>query len=181
MQWIKNQLELLDDVKKAEELALSVKDNNGVDFIPAFSGLGAPHWKMDLEATIMGLTFGCDKKHVIRAALESIPFQIKDVITAMETDSGIKLKKLNADGGITSNSFIMQFLSDLLNTNVENIGIEEVSALGAAYLAGLESGIFEGLDHISGLDFSSNEFIPQTDANTKIYYEKWQGAIKTLV
>jgi glycerol kinase len=92
------------------------------------------------------------------------------------------LKKLNVDGGITSNTFIMQFLSDLLKTNVENIGIEEVSALGAAYLAGLESGIFKGLDHISGLDFSSNEFVPQTENNkTEIYYEKWQSAIKTLL
>ena len=182
MNWIKNQLELLDDVKKAEELALSVKDNNGVYFVPAFSGLGAPHWKMDLKAAIMGLTFGCDKKHVIRAALESIPYQIKDVITAMETDSEIRLKKLNVDGGITSNIFIMQFLSDLLNTNVDNIGIEEVSALGAAYLAGLESGIFKGLDHIAGLNYNHNEFIPNSKNNTtKIYYEKWQSTIKTLV
>jgi len=180
MEWLKNQLGLIDDIKKAAQLALSVKDNNGVYFIPAFSGLGAPHWKMDVKAMITGITFGCNKNHIIRAALESIPFQIKDVIQSMEEDSEITLKKLNVDGGITSNTFIMQFLADLLNVNVETItGIEEVSALGAAYLAGLESGIFSGLDHINNLNKNKKKFVPGSENNNiKYYYATWQKSIK---
>ena len=137
---------------------------------------------MDIKEAIMGITFGCNKNHVVRAALESIPFQVKDVIEAMEKDSEIKLKKLNVDGGITSNNFIMQFLADLLSVNVENIGIEEVSALGAAYLAGLETGIFKDMDHINDLNKSKKKFIPGIENyKIKCYYEEWQKTIKVLL
>ena len=179
--WLKNQINLFSDFKETEKIALSVKDNNGVYLIPAFSGLGAPHWKMDLKASIHGLTFDCKKSHIIRAALESIPYQIKDVISSMEKDSGISLNELKVDGGITSNNFVMQFLSDLLSVKITNIGIEEVSALGAAYLAGLESGLYKTLDELKILSQNKKQIIPDiTNSKTVIYYEKWKKIIQGL-
>ncbi|MGB8226982.1 MAG: FGGY-family carbohydrate kinase, partial [Sedimentisphaerales bacterium] len=177
--WLRDQLGLFTDSRQTEQMALSVEDNNGVYFIPAFSGLGAPHWKMNAKAAILGLTLGCDKNHIVRAALESIPYQIKDVIAAMETDSGIKLKELKVDGGITSNHFVMQFLADLLKTNVVNIGIEEVSALGAACLAGLGQNIFSDINQLKDLNESRNQFSPGAEAKKVLaFYEGWENAVK---
>lgn len=180
--WLRDQLGLFTDSRHTQEMALSVENNNGVYLVPAFSGLGAPHWKMDAKAAILGLTFGCDKNHVVRAALESIPYQIKDVITAMEQDSGIKLKELKVDGGITANHFIMQFLADLLKTNVVNIGIEEVSALGAAYLAGLQQGIFHDIGQLKGLNVDRKQFSPGPDTDMVCaFYEGWKKAVQQLL
>jgi glycerol kinase len=181
--WLRDQLGLFADGRDTRQMALSVKDNNGVYLIPAFSGLGAPHWKMNARASISGLTLDCNKNHVIRAALESIPYQIKDVITAMEADSGIKLKELRVDGGITANDFIMQFLADLLETDVINIGIEEVSALGAAYLAGLGQSIFSDISQLQKLNKNINRFCPQTNNNNNIlaYYEGWKNTVKRFL
>ncbi len=180
--WLRDRLGLFADSRQTQEMALSVEDNNGVYLVPAFSGLGAPHWKMDLKAAILGLTFGCDKNHIVRAALESISYQIKDVITAMEQDSGIKLKELRVDGGITANHFVMQLLADLLKTNVVNIGIEDVSALGAAYLAGLQENIFTCLDQLKNLSTSKNLFSPGSDTDkVNAYYEGWKKALQQLL
>lgn len=180
--WLRDQLGLFTDSRHTQEMALSVENNNGVYLVPAFSGLGAPHWKMDAKAAILGLTFGCDKNHVVRAALESIPYQIKDVITAMEQDSGIKLKELKVDGGITANHFIMQFLADLLKTNVVNIGIEEVSALGAAYLAGLQQGIFHDIGQLKDLNVDRKQFSPGPDTDMVCaFYEGWKKAVQQLL
>jgi len=180
--WLRDRLELFADSRKTEQMALSVENNNGVYLVPAFSGLGAPHWKMDARAAILGLTFGCDKNHVVRAALESIPYQIKDVISAMEQDSGIKLTELRVDGGITANHFVMQFLADLLQTNVVNIGIEEVSALGAAYLAGLQQSIFDDIDQLKNLNFGKKQFSPNPDTEqVYTFYEGWKKAVRKLL
>jgi glycerol kinase len=180
--WLRDRLGLFADSRQTEEMALSVEDNNGVYLVPAFSGLGAPHWKMNLRAAILGLTFGCDKNHIVRAALESIPYQIKDVIAAMEEDSGIKLKELKVDGGITANHFVMQFLADLLKTNVVNIGIEDVSALGAAYIAGLQNGIFRDIDQLKSLSISKNLFSPRSDTGeVNAFYEGWKKALQHLL
>jgi len=180
--WLRDQLGLFAHSRETEEMALAVEDNNGVHFIPAFSGLGAPHWKMDAKAAILGLTFGCNKNHIVRAALESIPFQIKDVIAAMETDSGLRLKELNVDGGITANQFVMQCLTDVLNTKVVNIGFEDVTALGAAYLAGLECGIFENLAQLQQLNTNKKEFTPgENRENVYRFYEAWEKALKELL
>jgi len=180
--WLRDQLGLFAESKQTEQMALSVEDNHGVYLVPAFSGLGAPHWKMDARAAILGLTFGCDKNHVVRAALESIPYQIKDVIATMERDSKIKLKELRVDGGITANQFIMQFLADLVKTNVVNIGMEEVSALGAAYLAGLHEGIFKDINQLVNLNLGKKQFSPGTNSETVLaFYEGWQKAVQTLV
>ncbi len=163
-------------------MARSVESNNGVYLIPAFSGLGAPHWQMDMKGMLVGLTLGTHKNHVVRAALESIPFQIKDVITAMENDSGIPLKELKVDGGITANTFVMQFLTDLLHTDVVNIGIPDVSALGAAYLAGLHTGLFRDLEHLESLPQETTRFQPGSDAESvREYYHGWQETLEDLL
>jgi len=180
--WLRDRLGLFADSRETQQMALSVKNSNGVYLVPAFSGLGAPHWKMDARAAILGLTFGCDKNHVVRAALESIPYQIKDVIMAMEQDSGIKLTELRVDGGITANRFVMQFLADLLQTNVVNIGIAEVSALGVAYLAGLGQGIFDGIDQLKSLNVGTKQFSPNPDTEqADTSYEGWKQAVRKLL
>jgi glycerol kinase len=177
--WLRDQLGLFADSRDTQQMSLSVKDNNGVYFVPAFSGLGAPHWKMDATALILGLTLDCNKNHVVRAALESIPYQIKDVITAMEQDSRIKLMELKVDGGITANHFVMQFLANLLQTNVINIGLEEVSALGAAYLAGIQQNIFSDISQLKSLNDNRNQFSPNADTKKVLtFYEGWKNAVK---
>jgi glycerol kinase len=180
--WLRDRLGLFADSRETEQMALSVEDNNGVYLVPAFSGLAAPHWKMDAKAAILGLTLGCDKNHIVRAALESIPFQIKDVIAAMEADSGIRLQGLKVDGGITANRFVMQFLADLLNTNVVNIGMEEVSALGAAYMAGLGKGIFRDIGQLESLNIDQRQFCPNAGSeNVQPSHEGWKKAVQQLL
>jgi len=178
IEWLKNELGLFTDSKQTEAMANSVEDNNGVYLMPAFSGLGAPHWDMNRKAVISGLTFGANKNHITRAALESIPYQIKDVIVAMEGDTKIELQQLMIDGGISSNNFIIQFLADLLNKPVVNIGIADVSALGAAYLAGLQQKIYRDLDHLLQLNKEKKIVKPLGDDRVKTWYEGWTEAIK---
>jgi glycerol kinase len=161
IEWLKNELGLFRDSRQTEAMATAVPDNNGVYIVPAFGGLGAPHWDMTRKASIEGLTFGCNKNHIVRAALESIPYQIKDVIVAMELDAGVLLEKLMVDGGITANRFVLQFLADLLAKPVANIGMPDVSALGAAYLAGLKAGIFKDIAHLQALNSQVSVVAPQ--------------------
>ena len=179
--WLRDNLGLFADSAQTAEMAQSLADNAGVYLVPAFSGLGAPHWKMDLRAAVLGLTLGCDKNHVVRAALESIPYQIKDVIAAMENESGVGLQRLNVDGGLTGNEFVMCFLADLLATEVVNIGIADVSALGAALLAGLQEGVFENISRLQRLGMEKRAYAPGPDAQTvQIAYEGWRNAVRTL-
>ena len=152
IEWLKNELNLFTDSKETTAMANAVTDNGGVYLIPAFSGLGSPHWQMDRRASLTGMSFGTTKNHLVRAALESIPYQIKDVIVAMEKDAAVTLTALNADGGITANDFVIHFLTDLLNKNVAAIGMPDVSALGAAYLAGLQAGVYESIENLKKLN-----------------------------
>jgi glycerol kinase len=180
--WLRDRLGLFTESHQTKKMALSVEDNNGVYLVPAFSGLGAPHWKMDARAAVVGLTFGSDRNHVVRAALESIPYQIKDVISAMEADSQIELAELKVDGGITANSFVMQFLADLLGTSVVNIGIEEVSALGAAYLAGIQDGVFSDINQIEHLNVKKKQFSPGTQREmARTWYQGWKKVVSDLL
>ncbi|MBR9998723.1 MAG: glycerol kinase GlpK [Cyclobacteriaceae bacterium] len=182
IEWLRNQLGILTDSKETEKMAESVKDNHGVYLIPAFSGLGAPHWKMDARAMITGLTFGADKNHVVRAALESIPYQIRDVVDAMEEESGIALKEINVDGGISVNRFVVQFLADLLKTRVINIGIPDVSALGAALMAGLGAGIYASPEQIKLSLPDTKSYVPGADQDlVERNYQGWKKMIKRLV
>ncbi len=157
IEWLKNNLGLFADSRETEAMALSVPDTGGVYFVPAFSGLGAPYWDMNRKASITGMTFGTHKNHLVRAALESIPFQITDVIIAMEGDTGIQLEALKVDGGLTSNQFVMQLLANLLDKPVVNLGLAEVSALGAAYLSGLASGVYPDIAYLGTLHATTSQ------------------------
>lgn len=181
IEWLRNDLGLFAESKQTEAMAKSVVDNNGVYLVPAFSGLGAPHWQMSRKGAISGLTFDCNKNHIVRAALESIPYQIKDVIVAMEKDAGIPLNELMVDGGMTSNNFVLQFLSDLLERRIVNIGIQDVSALGAAYIAGLKAGVYKDIQQLKYLNQNKTIIEPDRD-NQQIFswYSKWKDVIAAV-
>lgn len=181
--WLKDNLGLLKNADECEPMARSVPNTNGVYLIPAFSGLGAPHWNMDARAVITGLTLGCNKNHIVRAALESIPYRIKDVITAMEQCSNIPLKDLRVDGGISKNRFIMQFLSDLLAKEIVNIGIQDVSAYGAACLAGLHKGIYQDLEHLPNNVLDEMKYATSNDEKVSLIqknYQEWHNQLTKL-
>lgn len=178
IEWLKNELNLFVVSKDTETMANAVDDNGGVYIIPAFSGLGSPHWQMDRKASIVGLTFGSTKNHIVRAGLESIAYQIKDVIETMQNDASIQLQNLNVDGGITSNKFVINFLVYLLNKQVNTIGTPDVSALGAAYLAGLKVGVYESITALK--QFNSNKTVHQPNNTIPMmdkYYQGWQKAV----
>ena len=160
IEWLKDGLGVLDSVEESEELALKVEDTAGVYVVPAFTGLGAPWWDPDARGTVVGLTRGAKKEHIVRAALESLAYQSADLITAFGSDAGIKLRALKADGGASSNGFLMQFMADILGMPVVRPDNPESTGLGAAFLAGLTSGLWSGLDEIMGLDIPVREFVP---------------------
>lgn len=177
--WLRDQLGLYAEIDELVQAPDRVADNAGVYLVPAFSGLGAPHWRMDARAKITGLTFGAERNHVLRAALESIPFQIKDVMDAMASDAGIPVTQLMADGGISKNAFVMQLLTNLLNASVVQRGLEEVSAFGAACLAGLTVGIFDGLDQLKALDSSPQVYRPNDQRDSDLNaYDGWLAALE---
>ncbi len=178
IEWLKNELNLFEDSKQTEAMANAVTDNGGVYLVPAFSGLGSPYWQMDRKASIVGLGFGSSKNHIVRAGLESIAYQIKDVIDAMQQDASIQLNSLNVDGGITSNQFVISFLVNLLNKQVNTIGMPDVSALGAAYLAGLKVGVYDSIAAIKQLNSKKKIHQPNnSDGSTDKYYQGWKKAI----
>jgi len=148
IQWLRDELGIIKDAAETESLAKAVEDNNGVYFVPAFVGLGAPHWDMYARGSIMGLTRGTKKEHIVRAALESLAYQTNDVIDVMQKESKIKLKELKVDGGAAKNDFLLQFQSDVLNKRVKRPKNIETTALGAAYLAGLATGYWDKKENI---------------------------------
>ncbi|WP_341224913.1 FGGY family carbohydrate kinase [uncultured Arcticibacterium sp.] len=181
IEWLKSELNLFAKAAETEAMAKSVKDNGGVYFIPAFSGLGAPHWQMDRKASIHGMTFGTSKNHIVRAALESIPYQIKDVVAAMEEDMQAKLKFLAVNGGLTKNQFVLNFITDLLEIPLEIQKIADISALGAAYLSGLKSGVYKDIEQLKGF-CQKNKHRVEPDLEKeqiKATYKKWQELIKS--
>jgi glycerol kinase len=178
IEWLKNELGIISNVSQTEAMATAVADNNGVYLVPAFSGLGAPHWDMSRKASINGLTFDCNKNHVVRAALESIPYQIKDVITAMQTDAGIQLNELMIHGGLTANQFILGFLADLLDCGVVRSEMPDISALGAALLAGLKAGIFKDIAAVKKLYAQKSTVVTGKYADKiESFYQGWQQAV----
>jgi len=179
IEWLKNELGLFKTSTETEQMATAVTDNNGVYLIPAFSGLGAPHWDMSRKGEIMGLIFDCNKNHIVRAALESIAFQIKDVIAAMEDDAGIHLHELMVNGGMTANQFVLQLIADVLQCNLVRGEIADVSALGAALLAGLKAGIFNSLADITRLKAQPAILKPYDDCGAiQACYRQWLAYIK---
>lgn len=178
IEWVKNQLSLFDSPDQLQSICEGLEDNGGVYIVPAFSGLGAPYWDMERKASIDGLTFSSGKEHVIRAALESVPYQIKDVVVAMEKDAGTPLTSIKIDGGITSNSFVVQFLADLLDRTVTKIDFQDLSALGAAYMAGLEGGVYQSIESLKKLNQDvSQASAGDNRAKVQGYYNGWQQAI----
>lgn len=148
IQWLRDGMRLIRDAAQSEKYALSVSDSDGVYIVPAFTGLGAPYWDQYARGTVVGLTRGCTKEHFIRATLESINYQVADVLGVMQEESGIYLKALKVDGGASANNFLMQFQADILNTPVHRPDVIETTSLGAAYLAGLATGYWSGKDEI---------------------------------
>ena len=148
IQWIRDELRLVSEARDTEYFAASVEDSGGVYVVPAFTGLGAPYWDMYARGAILGLTRGTNRRHVIRAALESIAYQTYDVLDAMQRDTGIPLTELRVDGGASANNFLMQFQADLNRQTIRRPMIRETTALGAAYLAGLAVGVWKDLDDI---------------------------------
>jgi len=178
IQWLRDGLKILDQAADSEYFAKKVKDSNGVYVVPAFTGLGAPYWDMDATGAIYGLTRGVNKNHIIRATLESLAYQAKDVLHAMERDSKVKLLKLKVDGGASANDFLMQFQSDLLEVEVERPVIIETTALGAAYLAGLHTGFYTKAK-LADFQKGNSKFIPRMDAKQrKALYHGWKKAVK---
>ncbi len=176
--WLKNELQLINDAVETEPLAISVNDNHGVYLVPAFVGLGAPYWDNEARACIVGMGRDATKAHVVRAALESIAYQIKDLVDLMSNSGKIKLTGLRVDGGPTRNNFLMQFQSDMLQEKVERANIEEISALGSTFLAGLATGFWKNLEEIESLRKTDNIFLPEMEKNkTEILYKGWQNAV----
>lgn len=157
IEWLKNELQLFSNPAETATMATAIPDNAGVYLIPAFSGLGAPHWQMSRKASIEGMTFGTTKNHIVRAALESIPYQIKDVVGAMEKDMQAALKSISVNGGMTQNKFVIHFLADLLRIPLNKQRNPDVSALGAAYLSGLKSGVYESIEQLSDINKKQTE------------------------
>lgn len=182
VQWIRDGLRMLKDAKDSEGYAEKVKSTEGVYFVPAFVGLGTPYWDSDVRGAVFGLTRGTTKEHFIRAVLESLAYQTKDVLDAMEADSGISLKTLRVDGGVVKNDFLMQFQSDMLGVPVERPVVNETTAMGAAYLAGIAVGFWEGQKSIQEKWQLDQEFNPVMDEKESgKLYQGWQKAIEATM
>lgn len=178
IQWLRDELCLISDAKDSEYFAKKVKDNGGVYVVPAFVGLGAPYWDMYARGAIFGLTRGANKNHIIRAALESIAYQSKDLIEAMQEDTGLKIKTLKVDGGASKNNLLMQFQSDIMDAKVCKPIITETTALGAAYLAGLAVGYWKSKEEISKSFYISESYEPDLDNETRVkLYKGWKKAV----
>lgn len=178
IQWLRDEMQLISDAQDSEYFAMKVEDNNGVYLVPAFVGLGAPHWDMYARGTMVGLTRGTNKNHIIRAALESIAYQTRDVLEAMEEDSGIDLQELKVDGGAVENNFLMQFQSDILAVPVHRPNVIETTALGAAYLAGLAVGFWSDKKEISKRWSVNKVFETEMEEEKREeLYSRWKKAI----
>jgi len=178
VQWLRDELKIIRDAEDTEYMAGKVPDTNGVYVVPAFVGLGAPYWDMYARGAIVGLTRGAKAEHIIRATLESIAYQTRDVLEAMQEDSGIELKLLKVDGGAVANNFLMQFQSDILNVPVERPQVIETTALGAAYLAGLAVGFWQGEEDIADNWQLDRQFTPQmSQAEREYLYSGWKKAV----
>ena len=179
IQWLRDELRMLKTAAQSEQYCTAVEDTAGVYVVPAFAGLGAPYWQQYARGTIVGLTRGAAKEHFIRATVESLAYQVSDVIEAMEKDSGIRLTSLKVDGGASANNFLMQFQADILDASVARPRCIETTALGAAYLAGLAVGYWKDRDEIAGNWQIDQRFKPQMDDKRREELKKgWKRAVR---
>jgi glycerol kinase len=177
--WLKDELKLIDDAEESEYYGSKVEDTNGVYFVPAFVGLGAPYWDMYARGTIVGLSRGANRNHIVRAALESIAFQTKDVVKSMEKDLNINIRSLMADGGATKNNLLMQFQADILGVEVKRSLTSEVTALGAAFLSGLSTGFWRDKNELLEKSFSSKSYFCEvTEKERDKKYYNWVKAVE---
>ena len=179
IQWLRDGIELFGHAKESEKLATSLKDNDGVYFVPAMAGLGAPHWDQNARGAFFGITRGTTIAHMTRAALEAIAYQVRDVLDAMQKDSGAPIKELRVDGGATANNFLMQFQSDILQTKIKRPKIIETTAIGAAFLAGLAVGFWESEKELQALWESDKDFEPKMEVEKVDYFlHFWHKAVE---
>jgi glycerol kinase len=179
VQWLRDEMRLIRTAAESEMMASSVPNANGVYVVPAFVGLGAPYWDMYARGTIVGITRGSKAEHIVRASLESVAYQTKEVLDSMEEDSGIKLKVLKVDGGAVANNFLMQFQADILNTHVERPSVTETTALGVAYMAGLAVGFWQSKEEIVGNRILDRIFEPGMDTSSRErLYRGWKRAVE---
>lgn len=179
VQWLRDGLGLIENSADVEGLARQVESTDGVYFVPAFTGLGAPYWNSDARGAIVGLTRGTTRAHLARAALESIAWQTRDVLEAMQQDSGQPLDVLRVDGGATVNSLLMQFQADVLGVPVQRPVVQETTALGAAYLAGLATGVWNDPSDVTANWQLDEEFVPSPDQSASaVRYEEWKHAVR---
>ncbi|MGN6616156.1 MAG: FGGY family carbohydrate kinase, partial [Ilyomonas sp.] len=181
VQWLRDGLGIISSSAEVEKLAQQVTDNSGVYIAPAFAGLGAPYWNQHARGTIVGITRGTTSAHIARAALESIAFQTRDVLKAMESDSGITIRELRVDGGATVNNLLMQIQADVLDAKVVRPAITETTAMGAAYLAGLAIGYWQNVDEIQKQWKIERCFEPQNSFNIKSAIKGWEKAINAAL
>ena len=179
VQWLRDALQIIGTAAETEALVMGTKDNGGVYLVPAFVGLGAPYWDQYARGTIVGLTRGSGRAEIARAALEAACYQTRDVAGAMESDSGIKLEDLRVDGGMVANNWLMQFQSDILGVKVQRPVVPETTALGAAYLAGLAVGYWDGLSDVTSNWAMDREFTPSMgQAERDKLYHGWTRAVE---
>ena len=179
IQWLRDELKLLEEARDSEYMAGKVKDTNGCYVVPAFTGLGAPHWDQYARGTIVGLTRGCNKYHIIRATLDSLCYQVNDVLHAMEADSGIGMKALKVDGGASANNYLMQTMADVSDGPVQRPACVETTALGAAYLAGLAVGYWNSAEDVRQNWSVDRTFVPQTSPEErKKRVRGWNRAVR---
>ena len=179
IQWLRDNMKLIDSAEDSEYMATKVKGTHGCYVVPAFTGLGAPHWDQYARGTIVGITRGTNKNHIIRATLESIAYQVCDVISVMEEDAGIKLQSLRVDGGASANNFLMQFQADMIDAPVERPECIETTAKGAAYLAGLAVGYWKDKEDVRKNQKIARVFEPDMSEEERQKKMKgWNKAIK---
>lgn len=178
-QWLRDEMRMIKSAKETENYAVRVPSTDGVYVVPGFAGLGAPYWDADARGTIVGITRGTQKEHFIRACLESIDYQVYDLVAAMQRDAGVKITNLNVDGGASANNFLMQFQADILDANVVRPMVTETTALGASYLAGLTIGYWKDIDDIRSNVEVDKVFVPHMDEHTRRdLIAGWQKAVR---
>jgi glycerol kinase len=178
VQWLRDELKIIDDAADTARLAQQIDDNDGVYLVPAFAGLGAPYWDMNARAALHGLTRGSGRAHLARAALEAIAYQTRDIVEVMNRDSGIALKDLRVDGGASANDFLMQFQADILDVTVDRPALLESTAAGAAYLAGLAVGVWRSPSQLADVIHRDRLFAPNMDKQKRdLLYQGWQDAV----
>lgn len=178
VQWLRDEMKIISSADESEDIALSVKDSGGVYVVPAFTGLGAPYWDANARGTISGITRGTSRAHIVRAALESIAYEVNDLVEAMEKDANVNIRRLAVDGGACKNNFLMQFQADILNCATVRTKVAETTALGAAYLAGLNCGYWINLQELKKNVCAERTFTPfMTESERLTLIGGWQNAI----